>query len=267
MIYLYIFLAVVILLAYMHFEAGWIEVRHMKFAKSSKAFKILQLSDIHINLLRVSPQKVKNIIADEKPDLIILSGDYIEKARDVDAFLHFLTYIRCGFKVMLVLGNHDYKAFDRDAEGLKRFIDRIESCGVEVLHNRCTCIEKNSKRYNIIGIDDIREGSPAPVKALKDCCSDAFINIAFSHNPDIIFDLPKGKVDYLFSGHFHGGQIWAPFDMEFKLLRDDKLCKMGIKRGFHKLNGINLYINKGLGNVCFPLRFLSRPEITVYYFP
>ena len=90
-------------------------------------------------------------------------------------------------------------------------------------------------------------------------------NIAFSHNPDIVFKIPEGYVDYLLCGHFHGGQIWMPFNLEFRILRNEVLCKMGITRGAHKVKGINLYISRGLGNVCFPLRFLSTPEIAILY--
>ena len=128
-------------------------------------------------------------------------------------------------------------------------------------------MEKNSKRYNIIGIADMRYSHHNLEEAFRDCCRDSFLSLGFSHNPDIVLEIPKGRLDYLLCGHFHGGQIWAPFDLEFKVMRNEKLCKMGIKSGLHKINGINLYINRGLGNVVFPLRFLSRPEITVFYFP
>jgi predicted MPP superfamily phosphohydrolase len=57
-----------------------------------------------------------------------------------------------------------------------------------------------------------------------------------------------------------------PWNLEFFLLRKDVLCKMGLRRGLHKVNDIKVYLNRGLGNVVVPFRFLSRPEITVIYF-
>lgn len=268
MLYLYAFIILIILfLAYMRFEAGFIKVERVNFTKSRNCLKIIHLSDIHINLLKVPTGKVKGAIQRERPDLIILTGDYIERSGDVEKFLSFLENIKGGYRTYLCLGNHDYKVFSKDRRGLRNFIKEIKSIDVDVLHNRSVYFEKNSRKYNIIGLEDLREGAPDIDKALKDCCDGTFMSIAFSHNPDIVLQIPENKVDYLFCGHFHGGQIWAPFDIEFKLLRDDRLCKMGIKRGLHRLNGINLYISRGLGNVCFPLRFLSRPEITVYHLP
>lgn len=265
--YLYILLAVLLLLIYMRFEAGFLKVKRIYFTKNREYLKIAHLSDIHINRLKVPPVKISRVLTEENPDLIIITGDYVEKAKEADDFLSFLEEIRQDFKILLCLGNHDYEAFARDEAGLQNFISAIKSKGVYVLHNKSICFEKNSKKYNIIGIDDVRWGRSDVNKALKSCCSDVYMNIAFSHNPDVIFDIPRNTVDYLFCGHFHGGQIWVPFDMEFKILRKEKLCKMGIKRGLHRLNGITLYINKGLGNVVFPLRFLSRPEISIYYLP
>jgi len=251
----------------MSFEARWLEVKRIFFSKKADSLKVLHLSDIHIHRLEVDYKKIKSAIDSENPDIIIMSGDYIEKPGHVEKFLEFLDYIRGTHKIYFCFGNHDYEAFEKNDKLLEEFAERIEKRGIEILHNRSACIEKNSKKYNIIGIADIRYSHHDIGQALEDRCIDAVANIAFSHNPDVVLEIPEGKVDYLFCGHFHGGQIWAPFDLEFKLLRDEKLCKLGIKRGLHKINGMNLYISKGLGNVCFPLRFMSRPEITVFYMP
>ena len=268
MLYLYIFLALTMLaFVYMSFEAGWLKVDRVYFNKNKKALKVLQLSDIHINRLRVDPVKVKNVIANEKPDIILLTGDYIEHAYQAEKFFKFLDLIlpKNGTNVFFCLGNHDYEAFLRDQQGQENFLKRMQDAGCTPLHNASVCFEKNGKKYNIIGIADMRYRKHNVDEALKSLCSDAVANIAFSHNPDVSLEIPKGKVDHLVCGHFHGGQIWAPFNIEFALLRREKLCKMGITRGLNKVNSINLYINRGLGNVVFPLRFFSRPEITVFY--
>jgi predicted MPP superfamily phosphohydrolase len=58
-----------------------------------------------------------------------------------------------------------------------------------------------------------------------------------------------------------------PFNLEFMILRDDQLCRMGITRGLKRVNGIRVYLNRGLGNGVVPLRFLSRPEILICTIP
>lgn len=264
---LYTLLILVLLtLAYMRFEASNLKVETVRFTKSAKHLKVIHLSDIHIDKLKVSVKKIQKAVQKEKPDLIIISGDYIERRENIPSFMDFMKLISGIAPIYLCLGNHDYEAFKGDEKGLQNYMDRIKQTGAHILHNSSVCIEKNSNKYNLIGIADMRYGHHDVGKALSSCCPDAFMNIAFSHNPDIVLQIPDKKVDYLFCGHFHGGQIWAPFNLEFTLMRKEKLCKMGIRKGLHKVNGINIYVNRGLGNVVVPLRFMSRPEIAVFYF-
>lgn len=258
--------AVIVILIYMYIEAGWLKISRVDFTKSSKRLKVLHISDIHINLLRISAEKVKDVIRQESPDLILITGDYIEKPVQTSVFLDFLQKIKQSGKTYVCLGNHDYNAYNGNNEGLEIFIREIRNLHVEVLINSSVQLEKNSVKYNLIGIDDLREGRPDMEKALEGCFP-AATNIAFSHNPDLALQLSRKHADYFFCGHFHGGQIWMPFNLEFILLRKDKLCKRGIKRGLHKINGINVYLNRGLGNVAIPLRFFSRPEISIYNIP
>lgn len=265
---LYIILGLIVIgIIYMRIEASMLKVETIRFTKDKNALKVIHLSDIHINHLKVSTQKVKSVIENEKPDVIVITGDYIEKPKHIPKFIDFINTIKGENKVLLSFGNHDYEAFKNDNNALKKYFDDMRALGITVVYNDCICIEKNTKKYNFIGIEDIRYNQHDIEKALKARNKDAFCNIGFSHNPDVILEVPKGELDYLFCGHFHGGQIWAPFDLEFKLLRREKLCKMGVRRGLHKMNNINFYISRGIGNVCFPLRFLSRPEITIFYLP
>lgn len=268
MIYWYALLAILIIaLLYMRFEATFLKVERIRFSKDKNALKVVQLSDIHINKLKVSQERITEVLSQENPDILILSGDYIEEPKDIPDFLKFLASIKGHKNTYLCLGNHDYEAFKDDPEGLSEYIRTLENHGFKILHNETVCFEKNHKKYNITGIADIRYNHHDIEKALSTCCPDARLTLAFSHNPDIVLQIPRNKVDYLLTGHFHGGQIWAPFNLEFKLMRREKLCKMGVRKGLHKINGINLYVNRGLGNVVVPLRFMSRPEITVFYLP
>lgn len=254
----------------MRFEASWLEVKKVCFTKSTKCLKVLHLSDIHINRMKVPWEKVRAAIENQSPDFIIMTGDYIESPNHTEAFLDFLCNIKGIAPIYLCMGNHDHKSFNFDMNLVGDFIKKIEaidSHSIHVVYNNSFTIKNNNKLYNLISFDDINAGQPNISKALSLTNPDSNITVAFSHNPDIILNIPRDSIDYLFCGHYHGGQIWMPFNLEFKIMRNDKLSKMGIRRGLHKVYGINLYINKGIGNVCFPLRFLSRPEITIYHIP
>lgn len=253
----------------MRVEASFLKKSIVNFSTSSKGLKIAQLSDIHINNLYISGKRLVNALKQIKPDIIIITGDYIEKEKDIPKFIKFLKLITTEYPVYLSLGNHDHRALKHN-KNLNYFIDVIKKTGAHLLINSSTRLSKNGTTYNLIGIDDLKQGKPDIEKAFKGVMpslNNGCINIAFSHNPDMILSLPKDKVDYFLCGHFHGGQIWMPFNLEFKILRREELCKMGYRRGLHKINDINIYINRGLGNVIFPFRFFSVPEIAVLQMP
>ena len=262
MVLLIILTVVLLLLAYMYLETGWLKVEHIDFSKGRTGLKIMQLSDLHVYMLAIDAKTVRKVIKDENPDVIVITGDYIDKPLQASAFLEYLNAISKGYRTLLCLGNHDFRAFKGNRKGLERFIQEIEALNVEVLHNRSVVIEKDSAKYNFIGIEDLRGGNPDIEKALEGALPD-IPKIAFTHNPDLAINIPGKIVDYLLCGHFHGGQIWMPWNLEFFLLRRDQLCRMGLRRGFHRINDIKVYMNRGLGNVVVPLRFLSPPEITV----
>lgn len=268
MIILYFILSLSILaLIYMRYETTRLKLSTVRFTKNKDPLKVIHLSDLHMKFLKVDIKKVVDVLTSENPDLVILTGDYISNSAHIPAFLKFLESIQGDYKIYLCFGNHDYDALNNNVEEIQRFKELIESNGASVLLNSSVCFEKGDRRYNIIGIEDLRSNRYDVEKSLSHCNTKACANIAISHNPDIIFEIPEGSVDYLLCGHFHGGQIWAPFNLEFKLLRHEKLAKMGIIKGVHRFNNINLHINSGLGNVCFPLRFFSPPEISVLYLP
>jgi len=268
MTFLYIGLMIIIIaLSYMRYEATTLKVKKVFFTESINHLKVIQLSDIHISLLRVNINKIIKVLKKENPDLVILTGDYIDSTKQIPAFFNFLNSINGTYEIFLCFGNHDYRVFKRDEAGLKKFAADIENMGIKVLLNDSVLYKKGTQTYNIIGIEDFRSERYNIKKAINNCKSNVIANIAFSHNPDIALEIPEDSIDFLLCGHFHGGQIWMPFDLEFKFLRHERVCKLGIKRELNKLNNMIIYINSGVGNVLFPLRFVSPPEITVLYFP
>lgn len=270
MVSIFIIVLVITILLYMRLEASFLNKSMINFSTSSKGLKIVHISDIHINKLYISTKNIISTLNNKNPDIIIFSGDYIESQKNIPKFISLLNEITNIYPVYLSFGNHDHKALKCDTKLIDSFINTIQATGATVLQNSNISIAKNGTMYNIIGIDDLKYGKPnlqTAFKGIKPSFNNNCINIAFSHNPDTLLTLPREKVDYFLCGHFHGGQIWMPFNLEFRIMRKEKLCKMGYRRGLHKINGVNIYINRGIGNVIFPFRFFSVPEIAIIQLP
>lgn len=258
--------AAALFFGYMAFEASYLEKVHVDVSDRRLGLKVALLADFHVGRIRVSAKRVKRAIDAENIDILLLAGDFIENASQISLAVEYLKNITGSYKVFLCFGNHDHRALSGSPELFASFISEIENLGIKCLINESHNFEHNGKAYNITGIDDIREGNPDIAKALASRQEPSELDIVLTHNPDTVLMLPEGEVDYLMAGHFHGGQVWTPFKLEFITLRKDLLCKTGITRGLHVVKGINVYLNRGLGNVVFPLRFLSRPEITFFTF-
>lgn len=239
-----------------------LKIERVSLTDKKNSIKIAQLSDIHIGYMFVSPKKIREALDKENPDIIVITGDYIENESQIPKFLEFLDILP-DKPVYACFGNHDYKAFLKDPKGMSRFQAEIENKGIVMLRNRNTVLSINDRTLNIVGIEDMRYKRHDIKKAFSGIATTG-TTLAFSHNPDIIFSLGKNNPDLLLTGHFHGGQIWSPFHFEFKLLRKEKLSKMKIYKGFNIVNNQKIYISRGMGNVVFPLRFLSTPEITIF---
>ena len=254
------------LLSYMHLETRFLfknTITIRKTVENSFHFRIAHLSDFHIGRIFVSKKKLGRAILKNSPDCIVLTGDYIEKKSHIPKFVNFILSINPKkLPIFLVWGNHDHKVF-KDPEVLKDFRQILLSHEIQVLENENRIMEKASKKLLIVGIDERLRGKPDIDKAFEGTGNEDF-RIVLSHNPDRIFFLEDKIFDILLSGHFHGGQIYLPFHFEFKILRKEKLAKMGIIAGLHQVLGHKIYINRGIGNVLLPFRFLSPPEIVFF---
>lgn len=257
-----VFLAILFFLLFMALQASYLKREYLKIGGGSLNIRVALITDVHMGLLMVSEKDVATALYEEHPDLVIIAGDMIDKESHIHSFTQWIRRINPDCPVFVTLGNHDHILFKRKPRAKKLFMFNLKSLGIKLIVNESITFHKGNCRINLVGIDDYKRGKPDPKAALAmtDCTADFTLGI--THNPETVLTLPKGEIDLLLSGHFHGGQIWMPFGLEFKLFRNEETCKSGYRRGFHIINGTPTYISRGLGNVEIPLRLGSLPEIT-----
>jgi predicted MPP superfamily phosphohydrolase len=183
-----------------------------------------------------------------RPDLFILSGDFISFKRDIASLERLLRGFKAPLGVFAVLGNHDHWTAGATVQ------KALEGSGIQVLVNRVKEIRRKGKTLSLMGVDDLWTGKK-DLGLLYEARGDA--RILFAHNPDHSFLSKRIGAHLQVSGHCHGGQICFPLIGPVIVP-----SKMGRNHagGFFRLGRTTVFINRGLGG--FPqLRTLCHPEI------
>ena len=225
---------------------------------------VLQISDMHLERISITPDQLFHILEGEKIDIIALTGDYLDKKRSIPKlipYLRVLHKLKPTYGIYAVLGNHDYKLDETD---LKTLIKTLEENGCNVLQNKHETILFKGIPMNIIGIDDHYTQKSDIQKSFNGVASG--YQIVLTHDPSIVLEMSEVSFDYLLSGHFHGGQIhWhKPFHLA-KMSRE--MVELNMIKGLHYYNGKPIYISEGLGQTSINIRVGSRPEVTLHTLP
>jgi len=227
-----------------------------------RPFRVLQISDMHLENISVSPEDLLYRLKGQEIDLIALTGDYMDRKRTLPKLLPYLkVFNELGPKhgIYAVFGNHDYVLKDPDFKKLKQLLD---DNGCKTLINEHDVIWANGRKINIIGIDDYSTKRSDIAKSFEGL-SDGY-NLILTHDPNIVLNMKDTAYDYLLSGHYHGGQIhWPKPYHAVKLGRE--LVQMNMFKGLHKYEGKTFYISEGLGQTGVNIRFGCRPEITLHH--
>jgi predicted MPP superfamily phosphohydrolase len=210
---------------------------------------ILHLSDLHFagSPDREFYQKVMDECRAWEPDLVALTGDFVDSDYHRRWIVPLLGRLRWRIAAFAVLGNHDYW---HEPSLIRR---RLRRLGIHVLGNTWKQIEVRGLPLVVIG----HEGPwfrPGP--DLSNCPRDTF-RLCLSHTPDNIGWARANNVRLMLSGHNHGGQI------RFPLIGSVFVPSLYGRRydcGLFDEPPTMLHVVRGLAGKQ-PLRFNCRPEV------
>jgi uncharacterized protein len=241
-------------------------VRLARLPKTFDGFRIAQLSDIHIGPFSTAGyiRRCVAITNGLKPDLIVLTGDYIawDPSREREV-VRELAGLRAPQGVFGCMGNHETESNTEDYAA-SLFAEQ----GIHILRQQRAPIQLASETVNLMGIDDPRGETEAEWmrdiyrRLHKGLVMPGKVNILLAHEPSVfVFDrAAELGIDLMLAGHTHGGQlaletVHRGFNLSRLLYR--------YTGGWYENRGTKLYVNRGIGTTGFPIRLGARPEITV----
>lgn len=228
---------------------------------SLKGLRVAHLTDLHTGDYGLLEQIAFKRLMDIDPDLIFLTGDYINYNDEIPACSVFLGRIAEIAVTVATLGNNDHSFRGREIE-LERLKNIFALYDIHLLQNQTAVLHNGKDSIFLVGLDDdylwfddyYLASYGIPASAPK---------IVLAHSPDIAHKIDLKGVKMILSGHTHGGQVRIPY------LNDTYTnTRYEYTIGLSMVNDGStvLYNNRGLGTTLIPLRIFSSPEIAVFDF-
>lgn len=237
-------------------EPTWLEVSHVRLTtpKIARPLRIVVLADLQTDQIGDYERRVFQRTLAQRPDLILLAGDYIQaeprRAEKLAGQLRRLL-VRLRFSapegVFAVGGNVDGD-WPRLFDGLPvTAIRRTQSFAVAGI--RLTCLSVRDSFSTSLELPDADPGR---------------FHLVLGHCPN--FALGRIGADLLVAGHTHGGQVRLPLIGPLVTL---SRVPRRWAAGLNELpGGAKLLVSRGVGmerGSAPRIRFLCRPELVVVH--
>lgn len=238
-------------------------VESARLAGATRPVRVVHISDLHCDPAPRLEERLPDIVAAERPDLIVYTGDSLNSPAGLPVLRPLLARLARVAPTFVVRGNWDVAYWGRQ--------DLFGGTGVRELNGDAVSVEVKEAGVSVWvagvpfgGIDGPLHGDAGKVtRALRDVPEGAPV-IFLYHTPDEILDIAAtGRVDLYCAGHTHGGQVALP--LYGALITFSKFGKK-YEAGLYREGQTALYVNRGLGMEGGPaprVRFLARPEVTV----
>ncbi len=236
---------------------------------SFDGFKIVQLSDMHNHSNDYSNGNIVDTIKKENPNIIVMTGDFVDThTKNMDQLNSLLSGLD-DYPIYFVPGNHEaYSPKTKDFYSLFNAHNKNIS-----LFDSCYIYSNGIDKINIFGLHDPYYDHPDNMyigrnegsidKTLKILTSEYNMNyfsILLSHRPDLADIYSKYKMNVIFSGHTHGGQV----NIGFTLGVANSIFPRYVAGEYKLNNDQTMYVSRGLGySANLPVRMNCDMEVVV----
>ncbi|NDV60832.1 metallophosphoesterase [Puniceicoccales bacterium CK1056] len=220
-------------------------------------FRILQITDLHIDLDPALQPVLRRLIPSVECDLAVITGDYwegagqhpsgaLEKLEEILKLVGNPTHGIYG-----VLGNHDTLPLAAS----------LEKMGLPILINEAVQIGNGPAEFSLAGVDDPFFFRTDDVNKAASGCRAGIPRILLSHSPQVAPEADENGFCLVLSGHTHGGQICLPGG--HALLSMERI-PTPLFRGLWRRGSMIGYTSTGTGSCHVPVRYNCPPEIVIH---
>lgn len=243
----------------------------IKTNKIQKSIRLVQITDLHNSIFGENNQDLLDLVAEQSPDLILITGDLLNSDEsETDIATNLISSLGSIAPVYVSLGNHEVEYQQQFGTDIIRL---YEDAGAVVLDRQYQDFEVNGQKLRLGGIYgyclpakylETNEADPEECAFLSDFQNTDLYTILMCHMP-VCWMLNDGldewDVDCVLAGHVHGGQVVLP------LIGGVYAPDMGWFPG--KLQGLysstdgssTMVLSTGLGNTESVPRFNNVPEV------
>ena len=243
----------------------------VKADKIQKSIRLVQITDLHNSIFGDNNQNLLDLVAEQAPDLILITGDLLNSDEsETDTATNLISGLGSIAPVYVSLGNHEVEYQQNYGIDITQL---YEDTGAVVLDRQYQDLEVNGQKVRLGGIYgyclpekylETNEANPEECAFLSDFQNTDLYTILMCHMPVcwLINDgLDEWDVDCVLAGHVHGGQVILP------LIGGVYAPDMGWFPG--KLQGLyssedgssTMVLSTGLGNTESVPRFNNIPEV------
>jgi predicted MPP superfamily phosphohydrolase len=238
-----------------------LEIPSDKVSNPGSPLRIVQLSDLHVERLTRRDRALPDLVAGLAPDLIVLTGDYLntsynEDPKALEDLRVLLSQLHAPAGIYAIWGT-----IEVDLPELLRPV--LEELGIVVLQDKAIEVLVDGTSLWLMGPSCSRD-LVADGKMLRKLLADAPLGaftLLLYHTPDLMPQASTLGVDLYLAGHTHGGQWRLPG--LGALLTSSHYWKR-YESGHYREGDTHLYVSRGLGMEGFGTpraRFFCSPEV------
>lgn len=235
------------------------------WSTTTPTLRLLHLSDLHVERLTQREAHLLEMIDQLKPDLIVITGDYLNLSYVDDPLARdevrkVLTKLDAPYGVYATLGSPPVDPRNTTPS-------LFEGINIRLLRDEVAVIDlADGRRLSLIGMDcehDLQSDESALQNLLEVTPVDS-ARVLLYHSPELMPVAKNYDIDLYLCGHTHGGQIRLP---GYGAILTSSVTGKQYEMGPYTEQNTTLYVSRGIGleGLSAPrMRLLCPPEIILF---